>query len=166
MATTNKSIDVASARFRSTVFPATVKANGTSILIFGLAFDAGTDEAAFFAFRATGYGSGNLTLTIHWYADTATTNSEVWGASIGAITAGTDTTDVEAKSLATENTTTTAARTSAQALQTTDITISNLDSIANGDLLLLRLRRVGSNGSDTMSGDAIAVALTLSYSDS
>ena len=163
MGTTLKPIDVLGARFRSTSFPAVVKANGTNIPVGGLAFAKG--EYAFYAFRLTGYGSGNITVTFQWYADNASSGDVVLGASLAAITANTDTQDVETDSLATENTVTdTHLGTTGQRLHEAAVVISNLDSVANFDFVQLRFGRVNS-GSDTMSGDLIVVALTLSYSD-
>lgn len=166
MATVYQQLPVSSAVMRTTAFPAIVQANGTNIPVRGLAFDASTEEACFFTFRAINYGSGNLTLDIYWYADTASSGNVIFGAAIAAITTNTDTQDVETDSLATATTATDShLGTTNQRLHQIAVTISNLDSLANNDIVQLRLYRDADDGSDTMTGDAIVTNLVLSYSD-
>lgn len=131
---------------------------------YSYGFDAAALENLYYEFVIRNYGSGNLTLTIQWGA-AATTGNVIFGAQIGCITGGTDTGAVSAKTYATANTVTAAARANANSLNTSTITISNLDSIASGDLVFLRFYRDGANGSDTMAGDAFVYHLDLSYSD-
>lgn len=149
-----------------TVFPQSARIAGTNFPVEGLAFDAAADEACVAKFRADGYGSGNLTLEIDWYADSASSGDVVWDAAICVITPDTDSQDVETDSFATASSVTDShLGTTGQRVHRASITISNLDSIAAGDLVHLRIRRVGSNGSDTMTGDAILVFAELTYSD-
>lgn len=166
MATIVHTLLPAGAGFLAATFPQFVKTNGTNFPVEGLGYDAAADEAAFWSLPATAYGSGNLTLTIFWYADTATSGVVRWGGCIAAITANTDTQDVETKAFATETTfDDTHLATTGQRLHSADVTISNLDAIAVGDSVWLRIRRIGSNAADTMTGDAILTMATLSYSD-
>lgn len=168
MATVTQHLDVGGAIFRSTASPALVQVDGTSIPVRGLAFDATNDEAAFWSFIATSYGSGNLTVRVYWYADTATTGNVVWEAQIAAITPNTDSQDIETDALATLNfVQDTHLGTTGQRLHSADITVSNLDSLAAGDHVFLRLARDanGTNATDDMAGDAIVVLVTVSYSD-
>lgn len=169
MATVYQQLDPSGARFLAANFPAVVQNNGTSFPVSGLAFDAAavTAEAAFFMFRAVSYGSGNVTIDLDWYADTASTNAVVWGAQLGAITPNTDSQDVETKALATtQTTTTTHLGTTGQRVHRSSITVStNLDSLAANDDVWLRIYRDSNNGSDTMTGDAILIGVTVSYSD-
>jgi hypothetical protein len=154
------------AQFLAANFPQLSKVNGSNFPVAGLAYDATTEEAAFWKFIATNYGSGNLTLTVYWYADTATSGDVIWGAAIAAITPNTDTQDVETDGLATANTVTDShLGTTGQRVHSADITISNLDSLANGDLVFIRIYRDADAGGDTMTGDAILLAARLSYSD-
>lgn len=150
----------------STNFAAYRVRQGTSIPVPGLDFDAATDEAAFFFFRAVAYGSGNLTVSIDWYADTASSGDVIWGAQLACITPNTDTQDIETKALATANTATdTHLGTTGQRLHTIDITVSNLDAIAAGDYVALRIYRDADAAGDTMTGDATIVGVQVSYSD-
>jgi hypothetical protein len=166
MATVSQVFEARSADLRTTAFPQLVRANGTNIPVSGYAFDASTEEAIFFDFRAIRYGSGNLTVDVDWYADTASSGAVVWGAQVAAITANTDSQDVETDALATVATTaTTHLGTTGQRLHRTAITVSSLDSLAADDDVRIRISRVAANGSDTMTGDAIATRVTVSYSD-
>jgi hypothetical protein len=165
VATVYQTLDAAAAQFLSTAFPALVK-NGTNFPVAGLAYDAAADEAAFWNLRAVNYGSGNVTVAIDWYADTATSGDVVWAVQLAAITADTDTQDVETKSLATANTVTdTHLGTTGQRLHRASVTVSNLDSLAANDDVWIRIARDADNASDTMTGDAILVLATVSYSD-
>ena len=165
MATVLLTLTPDSAQFLSSSFPALVK-NGTNFPVMGLAYDAAADEAAFWHFAAINYGSGNLTITIEWYADTATTGDVVWGTQLAAITPNTDTQDVETKALATANTATdTHLGTTGQRLHTIAVTASNLDSLANNDAVWLRVYRDADAAGDTMTGDAVLTLVTVSYSD-
>lgn len=146
-------------------FAEQVQADGTNIPVPGYAFDAATDEAVFMRTKAIGYTSGNLTVDLKWYADTASANDVVWGAAIAVITPNTDTQDIETDALATEATVTDShLGTTGQRLHEATITVSSLDSLAADDDLVLRVRRLGANGSDTMTGDAILTEVHLSYS--
>lgn len=133
-----------------------------------LDFDGGsTDEGVFFYFRAVSYGSGNLTVKIDWYADTASSGDVVWGAQLACITPNTDTQDIETDGLGTANTVTDShLGTTNQRLHQASITLSNTDSIAAGDYCVLYLYRDASDtGTDTMTGDASVVMVTVEYSD-
>lgn len=139
---------------------------GTNFPVPGLAFDASTQETTYFRFPALNYGSGNVTVTVDWYADTASANGITFGASLAAITQNTDTQDIETKAFATENTAgDTHLGTTGQRLHNFDIVVSNLDSLAAGDDVVLRLRRVPADAGDTMTGDAIVTRVVISYSD-
>lgn len=140
--------------------------DGTNFPVSGWAFDAATAETIFTILPILNYGSGNITFRIYWYADTATANDTVWGVSLGAITGNVDTQDIETKSLASENTATDShLGTTGQRLHFVDVTVSNLDSVAADDLIVLRLRRVAADAGDTMAGDALFIGAAVSYSD-
>ena len=168
MATVRQVLSPEQAQFLGSAFPQVLKINGTNFPVSGLGYDASTDEAAFWKVRAMAYGSGNLTLNISWYADTASTGNVVWEAQIAAITPNTDTQDVETDSLATLNyVQDTHLGTTGQRLHECTITISNLDSLAANDVFWLRVARDanGTNATDDMTGDAILTSLELTYSD-
>jgi hypothetical protein len=165
MATVFQQLDPGSCQYLSTSFPALVK-NGTNFPALGLAYDAAAVEAAFWLIRAVNYGSGNVTVALDWYADTASSGDIIWGVQLAAITSDTDTQDVETKALATANTVTdTHLGTTGQRLHRASVTVSNLDSLAANDDLWLRIYRDAAAGGDTMTGDGILVLATVSYSD-
>lgn len=156
------------AQFLAANFPALNKVNGTNFPVSHLAYDpsAATDEEAFWKFRAIGYTSGNLTLDIYWYADTATSGDVIWVGRIAAITPNTDTQDVETKAFATANTVTdTHLGTTGQRLHQATITISNLDSLAVDDLVWIGIARDGNAAGDTMTGDALLALAVVSYAN-
>lgn len=163
MGTAYQILEPEGAEYLSSTFPSLVK-NGTNVPVAALAYDAAADEAAFWRLDVSQYSSGNLTVDVFWYADTASVNDVVWGASLACITANTDSGDVESKALDTENTVTDShLGTTGQRLHKCSITLSNTDSIAAGDAAWLRIRRVGSSGSDTMTGDALLERVVVSY---
>lgn len=166
MATTFFNLGVKAAELRSTDFPSLFLANGLNAPVWALAFDAAADEAAFWRFPIQRYGSGNLTLTLLWTSFTGSSGNVVWGGSIAAITPDVDTTSIDTKAFDTEATVTDAhLGTTTDRVHRADIAISALDGVATGDLVCIRVRRLGSNGSDTMVGDAALIGAVLSFSD-
>lgn len=166
MATVTREFAPEEALFLATAFPAYTKINGTNFPVSGLAYDATTSESAHWRFVATSYGSGNLTLRVLWYADTASSGGVVWEGAIAAITPNTDSQDIETDAYATAtNAADTHLGTTGQRLHSVDVTISNLDSLAADDWVTLKVSRLPANASDTLTGDAILVGLVLSYSD-
>lgn len=141
---------------------------GTNFPVPSLKFAAGVQNTTYLFFRASAYGSGNLTIDIDWYADTASSGNVVWECAIAAITPDTDSQDIETKSFATINyVQDTHLGTTGQRLHRATVTISNLDSLAADDWVCLKLARDGdsTNATDNMSGYAQVVGVRLSYSD-
>lgn len=166
MATVVHQFPSISGELRTSAFPQLVKANGTTIPISGYAFDASTEEALFVDFEANNYGSGNVTVRLRWYADTATSGVCAWGAALAALTPTTDTQDVETDGLGTAATTaTTHLGTTGQREHETTVTVSSLDSLASGDTVRMRIFRFAADAGDTMTGDAILTRITVTYSD-
>lgn len=166
MATTRQTFAPGDAQLPTTNAPAPTMVQGTNFPVPGLAFDATTQETCYFRFAALAYGSGNVTVSVDWYADSASANGVAFGASLAAVTQNTDTTDIETKAFATEVIASdTHLGTTGQRLHSFDIVVTNLDSIASGDDVTLRLRRAPNDGGDSMTGDAIVTRVTVSYSD-
>lgn len=166
MATVFQQLDVGAAQFLATAFPQLLKTNGTNFPVVGLYYDAAADESAFWHFEAVNYGSGNVTVRLEWYADTGSSGDVVWGVQLAAYTANTDSGDVETKAFATANTQAdTHLGTTAQRLHQVDVTVSNLDSLANRDGVWLKVYRDADAAGDTLAGDAILTNVTVSYSD-
>ena len=138
---------------------------GTNFPVNSLAFDASTSETVYFRFPAFDYGSGDWTVTVYWYADTASSGGVVWGVSLAAITPNTDTQDVETKAFDTEETVAdTHLGTTGQRLHSIALTLTETDAVAAGDDVTLRLARKVADASDTMTGDAQVTAVIVEYS--
>jgi len=143
------------------------KSAGANFTVNSYSFDAASTEGLQFTIPFTpGFGSGNITVNILWYADTATAGNVVWGASMLAITPDTDSTDVETDTFAIESTGhDTHLGTTAQRIHKFPLTLTGTDSLATADYVAFRLFRSGAFGGDTMAGDAQLVGLYLEYSD-
>lgn len=145
---------------------ATVNLTASSDPLPVLAFDAGTDEAAHFVLALPDYASGNPTLAINWTAASATSGDVIWAAQLLAVTPNTDSGALSGEAFATANTVTdTHLGTNAGRVMTTTITISNLDSLTAGDLVILKIYRDADAGGDTMTGDAYLVDAVLTYAN-
>jgi hypothetical protein len=109
------------------------------------------------------YSGGGITVYLHWAATTATNNNVLWGTSFERIGAAQQDIDTDGWS-ATEKTVTAAANgTSGNVIisSTAHANGSEIDSIAVGESFRLRVRRIGANAADTMTGDAELLAVEL-----
>jgi hypothetical protein len=166
MATIYRELQPEEAQFLASSFPMFLKRNGTNGPVSGLFFDASATESAYWKLVALKYGSGNLSLDIIWYADTATSSVVRWEAAIAVITPDTDTQDAETKAFATAQTVdATHLGTTAHRLHRANIVISNLDSLATLDVVWVKISRLGAHANDTLGGDAVLATAYLSYSD-
>jgi len=140
-------------------------AQGTNAPVSGLAFTSGSGQSGFWEFPLRGYTSGDITLSVYWYA-AATSGNVKLAAQIGAITVGTDAQSWLTKALATltnNGDQATNGTANAGKIYTITLTGGALDSAASGDLILLRLTRLAANASE-MSGDAIVAFIVASWS--
>jgi hypothetical protein len=154
------------ALFLATAFPQYTKINGTSFPVTALAYDGAATERAYWKISSFFYGSGNLTCELIWYATSGTTGSVMWETALAAITPDVDTTDVETKAFATVNTVQDShLGTTAKRLHTATVTMTNLDSLAAGDVTWLRVSRLPADAGDTIAVDVNLVSIRLSYSD-
>lgn len=126
--------------------------------------DSAASEAAIFSFvLPRNYAGGGITVYLHWSATSATTGNVMWQTSFERIGNGSQDTDSDGFATAV---TWSAAGTSGTS---GNITISNqahtdgaqIDSIAVGELCRIKVERLGSNASDTMTGDAELMAVEL-----
>lgn len=139
-------------------------ASAPSIHFLHLLFDASTDEMCYWTFRMPeSYASGPI-LKIQFKMASATTGSVRWEGRIAATTPG-DATDVDAKALATTNSTGDTVAGTAGHIKESSVTLTNADSLAAGDLVTVYLRRDadGTTGTDDATGDAEVVACALNY---
>jgi hypothetical protein len=123
-------------------------------------FDAATIWYLDFLCYLSGYGGSGLTLTLPWTAATATTGVTRWGAAVHRLLAGTD--DIDVSHTYDYNVLdATAPGTSGMVLYSA-ITFTDgadMDSWANGELAIIRVRREANHANDTMAGNAELWAL-------
>lgn len=124
--------------------------------VFLGAFDAATIEYIDLLCQLVGYGGGGLTFSLVWMAATATTGNVIWGIAIRRIQD--DAEDLDTAQTYDFNDSAAVAAPSASGEVSYDtITFTNgvdMDSWADGELAIVRVRRNASSGSDTMAGDA------------
>lgn len=165
MATVKFTLSLDGAKLQTSSFAGIVSTQGTNFPVIGqYAFDGTSTERIFLRFQALNYASGDITITIGWYAASATSGAVVWESAIAAMTPNTDSTSWEAKAFATVNTATdTHLGTTAQRPHSIDITATNVDSVAANDWVELRISRLPADAGDTMTGDAILSAVDIAY---
>lgn len=165
MATVTHVLDPLGARIFSTAAPALlVQSNGTNFPVAGYSFTNATTCSIYFVFDAVSYGSGNLTVLVDCY--TAATSGVVnFQAQIACVTPTSDTASILGKAFATATAGQFTAAATANRLFQASITVSNLDSIAAGDWVCLRLFRQAGTAPDTATSPAVVLGVTVSYSD-
>ena len=147
-----------SAEFPSSNFPQITQINQRPVL----AFDAATDETAYWTDIAPQGLTGTITLLIYYVMASATSGNVIFQAQLEAITDG-DATDLDATTSfdSVNNSATTAVPGTAGYIDVISITMTNADSLAAGDYYRLSINRDANNASDTASGDAYALAVEL-----
>lgn len=124
------------------------------------AFDASTIEYLDFLCLLKGYGGGGLTFTLPWMAASATSNATRWGVAIRRLQD--DAEDVDSSQTYDYNDVDDTAASASGELSYPTVTFSNgadMDSWADGELAIVRVRRNASHANDTMTGDAQLVAI-------
>ncbi|MET8866518.1 hypothetical protein ABZW11_26570 [Nonomuraea sp. NPDC004580] len=144
------------------------RADGSSFPVTGLAFTGSgtTPQEAVWKFTPLGYGSGNVTMDVIWYAASGTSGSVAWTGCVAAITPNTDTQDVQTKTFGSAALQiTNHLGTTARRLHKTTLSLSSshIDSMAAGDECWLQVLRPPDL--DTLAADAILTSVRLSYSD-
>lgn len=150
----------------SNLFPGIVrvKSSGSApgAYFLHLLFDATNEEWCTFQFTMPQDYSSGLTANVMYKMASATSGGVAWDVRIAAITSG-DATDMDAKVFGSSNVGTgTVSGTAGRPLVIT-FSVTNADSVAAGDIVVVRLARAVANGSDTATGDAEFVGMTLTY---
>lgn len=118
-------------------------------------FDAATIEYLDFLCRLKGYGGGGLTFRLPWSAVSATSGAVRWGIAIRRI--ADDAEDIDASHSYDYNDVDDTAASASGELSIPTITFTDgadMDSWANGEWAIVRVRRNASHANDTMTGDA------------
>lgn len=165
MATASQLVEPGGATLPSSSFPALVR-NGT-LFVPALAFDGAATETAYWILSMAQYGGGDIAVRLFWYADSSTSGNVLWEVALAAITANTDTQDVETKTVATATSGLDShLGTNAQRLHYHDIVItgSSLDGLAQHDFAVLRVQRLGADATDTLNAiDALLTGAEVSF---
>ena len=131
---------------------------GTRNGIATLLFDKDTDEAAVFLITVPNDAvlTSGLKLIVKWTAPTATTGDAIFGVQFERMN-----TDEDADSFDTAATTTTTTNGTSGIVNTTTITNTNIDSVAAGDGLRIKLYRDADAVGDTLAEDAEVIIVEL-----
>jgi hypothetical protein len=127
-----------------------------------LAFDASTEEWASFQFQMPADYASSPVAKLHYKMASATTGDVVWVVQIAAVSDG-DSTDVDAKAFGTANSGTVTVPGTAGFLDIASITLTNADTVAAGDFVVVRVARDADAAGDTATGDAELVAAAIQY---
>ncbi len=146
-----------------------VESTGTGTARYRVAdFDASTDEILYWTFTVpSDMASGNWLLDISWYANSTTANADaIWAAQISCTSEGDTDTPAEQAADSANTASENVNATEANRLVQTTLTLSNLDSVAAGDVCTLRFFRdaddsVGDADNDGLSVDARLKAVRL-----
>lgn len=125
-------------------------------------FDASTEEQVCWSFRMPADYSSSPALKVQYKMSSATTGGVAFEGRIAAVSDG-DAQDVDAKGFAAANVGTATVPGTAGHLDEVSITMTNADSLAAGDFVVVYLNRDPAHASDTATGDAEVVACALTY---
>lgn len=142
---------------------------GTSARIDGgqkrwyLLYDAATIQYADFQFTMPkNYNAQTLTVDLMYTMASATSGNVIMNAQVMAMTTA-DAADLETDSFDTTNTVTSAVPGTAGYPKQATITLANKDSVAAGDIVILRIYRLASDGGDTATGDLELATIDLKW---
>lgn len=127
-----------------------------------LAFDATTEEQVSWSLRMPANYASAPILAVQYKMASATTGGVAFEARLAAVSDG-DAQDVDAKGFAAANVGTATVPGTAGHLDEVQVTLTNADSVAAGDLVFVYLNRDPAHASDTATGDAEVVSVTLLY---
>ncbi len=150
----------------SNATPGMVRVKGTATApapyYLGLAFDASTREQVAWSFRMPIDYASTPAAKIQFYA-AATSGAVVFECRLAAITPG-DSQIVADKVFASANTSSAATVPgTAGYLAEVSLPLSNADSLAAGDWMVLYLARDAAHASDTATGDVTVIGVSLEY---
>lgn len=129
---------------------------------YQLNFDAGQREQVSWQFvMPPNYLSAPI-LRVQYKMTSATSGAVAIDGRIAAVTPG-DSTDVDAKAFGSANTTTDTVPGTAGYMKQIALTMTNADSLAAGDFVVVYFARDGAAGGDTATGDMEVLSVTLAY---
>lgn len=127
-------------------------------------FDGTVKEQLMFSFRMPVNYASSPVLKLQFKMTAATTGTVVMEGRLAAVTPG-DATDVDTKAFAASNASasTTVPATTAGKLGEISIALTNADSLAAGDFVVLYVARLPADAGDTATSDLELVAISLEY---
>lgn len=131
-----------------------------------IAYDAATDEHAWWTFRMPANWASGGTVKIQWQANATTSTTVRWGVRIGAVTpADADTPNEHATTTATTGASSTNTTEANRLVECSIDCSANLDGLATGDLVFVVIYRDadGTSGTDDLAVDASLIAAALEY---
>jgi hypothetical protein len=150
MATTRFVLTPESAAFPAANFPALSLINRRPVL----AYDAATQETAYWTFVAPQGLAGALSCVLSLIGNAAGTNSTYWEVALEAVTSA-DAVDLDAgDSFASVNAGNVAMPATQGHMVQVTVTLTNNDGIAAGDLVRVSIARDADHASDTFAADA------------
>lgn len=127
------------------------------------AFDATTEEQIMWAFRIPADYASDPIIEVQFKMVSATTGDVVIEARLAAVSDG-DTTDVDAKTFATANTSAAITVPGVVGYMTEiSLALTNDNGVAGGDFVVAYLARDAANGSDTATGDMEVIGVAFTY---
>jgi hypothetical protein len=129
---------------------------------YQLNFDAAQLEQVSWQFVMPPNYTSAPVLKVQYKMTSATSGDVAIVGRIAAVTPG-DATDVDAKAYASANTTTQTVAGTAGFMKEISLTMTNADSLAAGDFVIVYFARDGAAGGDTATGDMEVLAVSLSY---
>jgi hypothetical protein len=130
-----------------------------------LAYDATTEEQCMWTFRMPADYASAPVMKVQYKMASATTGGVAFEARIAAVTPG-EAQDVDANAFAAANVGTDTVPGTAGHMDEVSITLTNDDSLAAGDFVIVYLARDPAHASDTATGDAEVVAAVVTYTTS
>lgn len=127
-----------------------------------LAYDNLTVEWACWQFRMPADYASAPVAKVQYKMTSATSNGVAWDCRIAAVTDG-DSTDVDAKAFSSANVGTATVPGTAGYIDEVSITLTNADSVAAGDFVVVYLGRATGDAGDTATGDAEMLGLAITY---
>jgi hypothetical protein len=137
-------------------------ASAPGVYFVQAAFDASTEEWLCWSFRMPADYASAPVAKVQFKMASATSGAVVWDVRLSATTPG-DAQDVDAQDFASANTATTSVPATVGYLTEASVTLTNADSLAAGDFVVVRVARAAADGSDTATGDAELLGVAISY---
>lgn len=159
MATTRASLSPQAASFPSTNAAALGR---DSLGRMYLAFDATTNETAYWTLAAPQGLTGTMTAVVTFRAASATSGNTIFNVAVEAITSGDALDTGAASSFDTTNASSpTAVAGTAGYITQLSVTLTNQDSVAAGDMVRISLTRDAASANDNVSGDVHVLLVEL-----